>query len=112
LWDGGNSGASNANGVTKSRWPGRSGGASTDTYGSSTFPIGAFVGRIGDGPYFFVGTDFRNAAQTSDDQSLLYWDSCYDDNYGSVMATVSVTPTPIPASFILLAAGACPAFLH
>lgn len=105
LWDGGRSGASNANGLARSRRPGRSGGARTYTYDSSTFPIGALVGRIGDGPYFLVGTDYRQVAQTSGDLSLLYWDSYYGDNYGSALATVSATPTPIPPSFVLLGAG-------
>ncbi len=105
LWGGGRSGVSNAEGLARSRRPGHSGGARMYTYDSFTFPLGALVGQIGDGPYFLVGTDYRHVAQTSGDLSLLYWDFYYGDNYGSVMATVSAMPTPIPPASILLGAG-------
>ena len=105
LWDGGGSGATNASGIARSRRPGPSRGARMYTYDSQTFPIGALVGRIRDGSYFLVGTDFQQVAQTSGDLSLLYWDSYYGDNYGSVMATVSETSVPVPSAFILFASG-------
>ena len=63
------------------------------------------MGRIGDGPYFLVGSDSRQVAQISGDLSLLYWDSYHGDNYGSVMATVSETAVPIPPASTLLIGG-------
>jgi len=105
LWSGGSTGLSNANGLSARRGRGSTNNGTTYTYDSSTFPIGALVGRIGDGPYFLVGTDSRQVAQISGDLSLLYWDSYYGDNYGSVMATVSETAVPIPPASTLLIGG-------
>jgi hypothetical protein len=105
IWSGGGSGPSNADGLAWGRRRGSTNHARTYTYDSQTFPIGALVGRIGDGPYFLVGTDFQQVAQTSGDLSLLYWDSYYGDNYGSVMATVSETSVPVPSALILFATG-------
>jgi len=72
-------------------------------YGSSSFPYGTLVRQIGDGAYFPVDTFYNGIAGASGDLSLLYWDSYYGDNYGSVMATVSETSVPVPSAFILFA---------
>ena len=50
---------------------------------------GSLVGRIGNGKYFLVGTDFATTADTSGRLFLLYWDENNQDNSGSISVVIS-----------------------
>jgi len=52
-------------------------------------PYGALVGEINGGPYFLVGTSFSGTASAAGTLGLMYWDSYYGDNTGSITANVS-----------------------
>ena len=67
------------------------------------FRYGELVGRIGNGQYFAVGTNYSGEAAVAGDLRLFYWDSYSGDNLGSVAATV--TAVPEPASIALVLAG-------
>lgn len=57
------------------------------------FKFGALVGRIGVGPWFFVGTDYSAVVTSTGTLELAYWDSDHTDNTGSVAVTITKTMT-------------------
>ena len=59
-------------------------------------PFGSLVGRISGGEYFLAGTSFSGRADAAGTLNLYYWDEYSDDNSGSVAATVSAVPLPMP----------------
>jgi hypothetical protein len=59
-----------------------------------TAPYGSLVGEIGNGPFFFIGTNFSGVASATGTLSLFYFDSTNFDNSGSITATVSAVPEP------------------
>ena len=68
------------------------------TYSSTgfAFAYGTLVGRIGLGDFFAVGTTgFSGAANASGRLSLFHWDH-NTNNGGSIAATVSYSPSPVP----------------
>ena len=71
--------------------------------GGSSFAYGELVGSIDGGPYFAVGTHYVGSTASGGTLSLIYWDSYYGDNFGSIAATV--TAVPEPGSLALLLAG-------
>ena len=73
------------------------------TTADGSFHYGELVGRIGNGQFFAVGTNYSGAAAAAGDLFLFYWDSYSGDNTGSVAATV--TAVPEPASIALVLAG-------
>lgn len=91
-------GGVNANGMTGWDLP-------ADNPDGSTFTgqIGALVGRIGDGNFFLVGTDFSGQAGNDGVLSLMFWDSDSSNNGGSLTADVNAVPEP--ASLGLAALG-------
>jgi len=64
------------------------------TVGALTAPYGALVGEIDNGPFFLVGTSYTGTAATSGTLGLMYWDSNYPDNSGSITANVTVGSVP------------------
>ncbi len=96
--------ASNADGL------GNPLGGSYGLYSSagSTFHFGSLIGQIGSGDYFFVGSSFNQTIGASGELTLLYWDSNYRDNRGSISAHISVNnPVPISSTLLLFGAGLC-----
>ena len=66
-------------------------------------PYGALVGRI-NGQYKLLGTSFSGPAWATGNLELMYWDSNYSDNEGSI--TISVNPAvPEPASWAMMIGG-------
>jgi hypothetical protein len=80
---------SNANGLRPGNPFGGNYGLYTDGFSGQSFYYGALVGRIGDGPYFLVGTDYDQPASRCGRLTLYYWDSNYADNSGSINVTVA-----------------------
>jgi hypothetical protein len=73
------------------------------TANGQTFLLGAMVGKIGNSPYFLVGTSYNQIANTSGNLFLGCWDYDYLDNSGWITASVSSTynlpiGAPLPAS--------------
>jgi hypothetical protein len=78
-------------------------GMYTDGASGSSFAFGELVGSIDGGSYFAVGTHYDGTTATGGTLSLIYWDSYYGDNFGSIAATV--TAVPEPGSLALMLAG-------
>ena len=78
-------------------------GTWTDSASGSSFAFGELVGSIDGGSYFAVGTHYTGTTPTGGTLSLIYWDSFYGDNSGSIAATVSAVPEP--GSLALMLAG-------
>jgi len=79
----------NANGLS----PGNPHGGVFDfyTFDSATFRYGSLIGKIGNGDYFFVGTEFSQIVQDSGTLFLASWDSEHiGDNSDSI--TVNIIP--------------------
>ena len=68
-----------------------------------SFRYGELVGRIGNGQFFAIGTNYSGTAAVAGDLQLFFWDNYSRDNLGSVAATV--TAVPEPASIALVLAG-------
>jgi hypothetical protein len=81
--------ASNANGLRPGNPFGGNYGLYTDPVSGQSFYYGALVGRIGDGPYFLVGTDYDQPASRCGRLTLYYWDSNHADNSGSINVTIA-----------------------
>ena len=60
-----------------------------------TAAYGSLVGRIGNGPFFLIGTSFKAEVEESGPLLLYYWDSDVDNNTGTVTAAVSVRRTSV-----------------
>jgi hypothetical protein len=60
----------------------------------ASYLFGSLVGRIGDGPWFLVGSGYEAPADRDGELTLAYWDSNQGDNSGSVSALVSVDCEP------------------
>lgn len=73
---------SNADGLTKCYGP----------YSMSNLSanFGSLVGRIGDGPFFFIGTSYENEVTVSGRLRFYYWDSNSGDNSGFITANLVV----------------------
>lgn len=69
-----------------------------------TFRYGALVGRIDGGDWFLLGTNFDALINATGRLYLVYWDSNFADNFGSVRALIDVNPSqvPTPGSLVLL----------
>jgi hypothetical protein len=74
----------------------------TYTQKGLTAPYGALVGEIGNGPFFFIGTNFNGFASATGALSLFYFDSNNSDNSGSISATVSAVPEPATWAMMIL----------
>jgi hypothetical protein len=77
---------SNANGITS--YYGNYGQGNLSTL------FGTLVGRIGNGDFFIIGTNFVGTALNSGQLFLFNWDSYEGDNTGSITANVSAVPLP------------------
>ena len=77
----------------------------TFTSGSSTFAFGELVGSIDGGAYFAVGTNYSGTTSTGGTLSLIYWDSFYGDNSGTIAATVTAVPEPTSVALLLAGLG-------
>eukprot|EP00698_Gefionella_okellyi_P005339 TRINITY_DN1485_c0_g1_i1.p1 TRINITY_DN1485_c0_g1~~TRINITY_DN1485_c0_g1_i1.p1 ORF type:complete len:2800 (-),score=545.81 TRINITY_DN1485_c0_g1_i1:920-9319(-) len=71
---------------------GTNAGYYTDPSSGQSFLYGALVGRIGNGAYFLVGTQFDSKINQAGVLTLIYWDSNSFDNAGQVIAQVEVIP--------------------
>ena len=67
------------------------------------FAYGTLVGKIGNGSFFSVGTNYQGVATETGMLSLFYWDSNSGDNSGYITAHINAVPEP--ASLALLAGG-------
>lgn len=75
-------------------------------------PFGSLVGLIGS-EYLLFGTSFSGSAPTAGDLSLIYWDSNYGDNSGSIDVAIRLGDSqsliaqsvPTPGSLALLGLG-------
>lgn len=79
------------------------------TYPGAGYPVAALMARIGDGSYFFVGSDYSNYVT---DQGVLFLgfnDTDYGNNWSAITADVNITPVffpvPEPATLSLLSLG-------
>jgi hypothetical protein len=64
---------------------------------------GALIGEIGNGDWFFVGTNFSQSAADTGQLRLAYVDSNAFDNVGAVQASISAIPEP--GSVVLVGLG-------
>jgi len=80
-------------------------GAYTDPTSGATFAFGELVGSIDSGAYFAVGTNYSGFTSSAGTLSLIYWDSNYGDNFGSVNATVTAVPEPTSVALLLAGLG-------
>ena len=76
------------------------------TEGDASFAIGSLVGKIGNGDYFKVGSDFSGTANASGVLELFYWDSDAWNNSGTLKVDVSAVPEPANLALMGLALGA------
>ena len=74
------------------------------TSGGLTAIYGTLVGKIGDGAYFVIGTNFNDTAIAAGELLLFNFDSNTSDNSGEIVATVSAVSAavPLPAGGLLL----------
>jgi len=105
LWAAGpNDRTSNANGLTGiSPYGGGNYGYYTNADGS--FHYGSLVGYIGDGDYFFIGTNFNQQVTDAGKLFFGYWDSNSSDNVGYITVNINTSVVPIPAAVWLLGSG-------
>ena len=66
---------------------------------------GTLVGRIGNGDYFVIGSNFSGTASSAGALTLYNWDSNDGDNSGSIAAKVSLVPLPAGGLLLLGALG-------
>jgi hypothetical protein len=71
-----------------------------------TFRFGALVGRIDNGDWFLLGTNYDQVVSASGRLFLAYWDSNFGDNFGFVTALIDVNPNAVPTPPVLLLLGA------
>lgn len=71
------------------------------TDGPLSAPFGTLVGEMG-GVFQVLGTNFSGPAWGTGTLNLYYWDSNFEDNAGSILASVAV---PEPANWAMLIAG-------
>ena len=64
---------------------------------------GSLVGQIGNGHFFFLGTNFTGSATAAGQLFLYNFDSNQSDNSGSIVANVSAVP--VPPALLLLGSG-------
>lgn len=78
----------------------------TYTTQGQSFVFGQLIGRIGSGDFFLLGTNFAGTAANAGELFLINWDSGNgSDNSGSITASVTLTPVPLPASGLALMGG-------
>ncbi len=86
--------------------------AQQDAKNGFSAPFGSLVGLIGS-EYLLFGTSFSGTAPTAGDLSLIYWDSNYGDNSGSIDVAIRLGDSqsliaqsvPTPGSLALLGLG-------
>lgn len=76
-----------------------------DPLSGQSFLFGSLVGRIGNGDYFLIGSDFDGVANAAGQLFLLVWDSNRGDNSGSIAAMVTADPVPVPPALALMGVG-------
>lgn len=79
------------------------------TYPGAGYPVAALMARIGDGSYFFVGSNYSNYVTKQGALFLGFNDTDYGNNWNSIMADVNITPVsspvPEPATLSLFGLG-------
>lgn len=79
------------------------------TQDGQTFMLGSMVGKIGNSPYFLVGTSYNQVASASGNLFLGCWDYDFLNNSGWITASIQSTynfpigaplPISIPALFL------------
>ena len=79
------------------------------TQDGQTFTYGSMVGRIGNSPYFLIGTSYNQVANASGNLWLGCWDCDFLDNSGWITASIQSAynfpigaplPASIPALFL------------
>jgi hypothetical protein len=74
-------------------------GQNWGSYGA--FAYGTLVGRIGNGSFFSVGTNYQGVASQTGMLSLFYWDSNSGDNSGYITAHINAVPEPASVALLL-----------
>jgi hypothetical protein len=69
-----------------------------------TAPIGALIGRIGNGPWFLVGSNYSGSASLDGGLELRYNDWALGDNTGAFTATITTGSTTSSSAVYLTAA--------
>ena len=81
----------------------------TYTKDGQTFLLGSMVARIGNSPYFLVGTSYNQVSNKSGNLFLGCWDHDYLDNSGWITSSIQSTytfpigaplPSTVPALFL------------
>jgi hypothetical protein len=85
------------------------GNSGTWTQNGLTAPFGSLVGEIG-GVFQLLGTNFSGAAWNAGTLKLYFWDQNNSDNFGNILADVSVRDgvpggVPEPAAWMLMLTG-------
>ncbi len=76
------------------------------TYPGAGYPVAALMGKIGDGDYFFIGSNYSTHVTGNGILYLGFNDTDYGNNWGTINADVNITktgsPVPEPATILLL----------
>lgn len=80
-------------------------------YPGAGYPVAALMGKIDNGNYFLIGSDYANNVSEAGILYLGFNDTDYGNNRGSVLADVSGgNPIPEPSTILLFSSGLAGAF--
>jgi hypothetical protein len=79
------------------------------TYPGAGYPVAALMARIGNGSYFFTGSDYSNYVTEQGILFLGFNDTDYGNNWGAITADVNIisvyAPVPEPSTILLFSVG-------
>ena len=81
-------------------------------YPGAGYPVASLLGKIGEGEYFFIGSEFSGYAGGNGNLILGFNDTDYGNNWGTVLANINIQTAvvPEPLSCVLFLAGGIPLF--
>lgn len=77
----------------------------TNCWSSNGINAFSLVGRVGNGDYFQIGSNYAGTASSSGNLFLGFYDTDSYNNTGSVVATVMTPAVPEPETYAMLIAG-------